>query len=48
MNNKLNLHQVNTMSQLIVNLPPQKVWVRKEYLCDLQSGYGEFVEGSFG
>ena len=33
------------MSQLIVNLPPQKVWVRKEYLCDLQGGYGEFVEG---
>lgn len=33
------------MSQLIVNLPPQKVWVRKEYLCDLQDGYGEFVEG---
>ncbi len=33
------------MSQLIVNLPPQKVWVRKEYLRDLQDGYGEFVEG---
>jgi hypothetical protein len=33
------------MSQLIVNLPPQKVWVRKEYLRDLQDGHGEFVEG---
>ena len=33
------------MSQLVVNLPPQKVWVRKEYLRDLQDGYGEFVEG---
>lgn len=33
------------MSQLIVNLPAIKVWVRKEYLRDLQDGYGEFVEG---
>ena len=33
------------MSQLIVNLPPQKVWVRKEYLQDLKNGYGEFTEG---
>ena len=33
------------MSQLVVNLPSQKVWVRKEYLRDLQDGYGEFVEG---
>ncbi len=33
------------MSQLIVNLPSKKVWVRKEYLRDLQDGYGEFVEG---
>jgi hypothetical protein len=33
------------MSQLIVNLPSQKVWVRKEYLRDLQDGFGEFVEG---
>ena len=30
---------------LICNLPSQKVWVRKEYLRDLQDGYGEFVEG---
>ena len=33
------------MSQLLVNLPAYKVWVRKEYLRDLQDGYGEFVEG---
>ena len=33
------------MSSLIVNLPAQKVWVRKEYLRDLQDGHGEFVEG---
>ena len=33
------------MSQLIVNLPAHKVWVRKEYLRDLQDGHGEFVEG---
>jgi len=29
----------------IVNIPPQKVWVRKEYLTDHTSGHGEFVEG---
>ena len=33
------------MSQLIINLPSERVWVRKEYLMDLQSGHGEFVEG---
>ena len=33
------------MSQLVINLPAQKVWVRKEYLRDLQDGYGEYVEG---
>ena len=33
------------MSQLVVNLPMIKVWVRKEYLRDLKDGYGEFVEG---
>ena len=33
------------MSQLITNIPAKKVWVRKEYLRDLQDGYGEFVEG---
>ena len=30
---------------LICNLPAKKVWVRKEYLTDHQSGHGEFVEG---
>jgi hypothetical protein len=33
------------MSQLVINLPAKKVWVRKEYLRDLQDGFGEFVEG---
>jgi hypothetical protein len=33
------------MSQLIINLPAVKVWVRKEYLRDHQDGHGEFVEG---
>ena len=30
---------------LICNLPDEKVYVRKEYLRDLQDGHGEFVEG---
>ena len=29
----------------IVNLPPRKVWVRKEYLYDLRKGHGEYVLG---
>ena len=33
------------MSQLVINLPAHKVWVRKEYLRDLKDGHGEFVEG---
>ena len=33
------------MAKLIGNLPTKKVWVRKEYLTDFQSGEGEFVEG---
>ena len=33
------------MSHLICNIPNQKVWVRREYLRDLQDGHGEFVEG---
>lgn len=33
------------MSDLLANLPNTKVWVRKEYLMDFQSGHGEFVEG---
>ena len=30
---------------LVCNLPDEKVYVRKEYLRDLQDGHGEFVEG---
>ena len=33
------------MANYIANLPTKKVWVRKEYLTDFQSGFGEFVEG---
>ena len=33
------------MANYIANLPTKKVWVRKEYLPDFQSGHGEFVEG---
>ena len=33
------------MPTLITNLPAEKVWVRKEYLRDLEDGHGEFVEG---
>tara|TARA_B100000575_G_scaffold257928_1_gene229225 strand:+ start:1743 stop:2390 length:648 start_codon:yes stop_codon:yes gene_type:complete len=33
------------LSTLITNLPSTKVYVRKEYLRDLNDGFGEFVEG---
>ena len=33
------------MASLLTNAPPQKVWVRKEYLRDLRDGHGEFVLG---
>lgn len=33
------------MSQLIVNLPPERVWIRKEYLRNLEDGFGEFEKG---
>ncbi len=33
------------MSELICNIPAEKVWVRKEYLRNLKDGHGEFVEG---
>lgn len=33
------------MSTLVTNLPALHVWVRKEYLRDMQDGYGEFVKG---
>ena len=29
----------------IINLPPKKVWIRKEYLRDLRDGHGEYVKG---
>ena len=35
------------MATLISNLPNQKVYVRKEYLYDLEKGHGEFVEGQW-
>ena len=33
------------MAALICNLPSVEVWVRKEYLTDHQSGWGEYVKG---
>tara|TARA_R110000803_G_scaffold39787_2_gene85828 strand:+ start:513 stop:1160 length:648 start_codon:yes stop_codon:yes gene_type:complete len=33
------------MSFLVANIPPVKVWVKKQYLYDHQRGHGEFVEG---
>ena len=33
------------MSELICNLPAVKVKVRREYLRDLEDGFGEFVDG---
>ena len=33
------------MPHLVTNVPAVDVWVRKEYLTDFQSGYGEFVKG---
>jgi hypothetical protein len=33
------------MSDLICNLPSNKVYVRREFLLDGQEGHGEFVEG---
>jgi hypothetical protein len=33
------------MSFLVANLPPTKVYVKKEYLHDHQKGHGEYVEG---
>ena len=33
------------MSTLLTNLPSSKVYVRKEYLRDLNDGFGEFIEG---
>ena len=33
------------MSFLVANIPPIKVFVKKQYLYDHQKGHGEFVEG---
>jgi hypothetical protein len=33
------------MSILVTNLPAEHVYVRKEYLRDLQDGHGQFVKG---
>ena len=33
------------MAFLIANLPPTKVYIKKEYLYDHEKGHGEFVEG---
>lgn len=33
------------MSFLVANVPPQRVWIKKEYLYDHQKGHGELVEG---
>lgn len=28
----------------VINLPPKKVWIRKEYLRDFRDGHGEYVK----
>jgi len=33
------------MTTLVANVPPTKIWVRKEYLRDLKDGYGEYTPG---
>jgi len=33
------------VSTLVANLPPVKVWVRREYLRDLRDGHGEYTPG---
>ena len=33
------------MSFLVANIPPVKVWVKKQYLYDHQKGHGDYVEG---
>ena len=33
------------MAFLVHNLPPVEVYVKKEYLYDMQKGYGEFTPG---
>ena len=31
------------MTTLVANIPPVKVWVRREYLRDLRDGHGEYT-----
>jgi hypothetical protein len=33
------------MSTLVANIPPTKVWVRREHLRDLRDGHGEYTLG---
>lgn len=33
------------MTTLVANVPPVKVWVRREYLRDLRDGFGEYTPG---
>ena len=33
------------MAFLVANLPPVDVWVKKEYLYDLEKGHGELTPG---
>ena len=33
------------MAYLVHPLPPRKVWVKKEYLYDLEKGHGELTPG---
>ena len=33
------------MTTLVANVPPVKVWVRREYLRDLHDGHGEYTPG---
>ena len=33
------------MTTLVANVPPVKVWVRREYLRDLRDGHGEYTPG---
>ena len=33
------------MTTLVANVPPTKVWVRREYLRDLRDGHGEYTPG---
>ena len=36
---------VNNFAFLVANVPPEKVYVKKEYLTNFQKGHGEFEEG---